>query len=270
MSETIFETIAQAATVLKLDFTPEEFAGFAEDHGLSENTIEAIRDIFSYLKEKKQQTTVLTLLKMSRLPTKEPKTFDNFDFSLLKGKDVERVKALPSLAAIYSHRNLAFIGPAGTGKTHLAQAFGYACCQQGMKTYFIKASELRDRFTAARRAGKTDSCLSGLVRPSCLIVDEIGHCAFDRENTRLFFDLIDRRYNKEGNFNMIFTSNKNPALWREDFDEDATLLCALDRIFDDATVFKLRGESFRGKKLETISLQTSKVRAVEPINSTEK
>ena len=62
---------------------------------------------------------------------------------------------------------------------------------------------------------------------------------------------------------MIFTSNKNPALWREDFDEDATLLCALDRIFDDATVFKLRGESFRGKKLETVSLQTGKVQAVE-------
>ena len=57
----------------------------------------------------------------------------------------------------------------------------------------------------------------------------------------------------------IFTSNKNPALWREDFDEDATLLCALDRIFDDATVFKLRGQSFRGKKLYTVTLQTSKV-----------
>ena len=133
-----------------------------------------------------------------------------------------------------------------------------------MKTYFIKASELRDRFSTARRSGKTDSCLSALVRPSCLIVDEIGHCAFDRENTRLFFDLIDRRYNKEGNFNMIFTSNKNPALWRENFDEDATLLCALDRFFDDATVFKLRGESFRGKKLETISLQTGKVKTVAP------
>ena len=77
-----------------------------------------------------------------------------------------------------------------------------------MKTYFIKASELRDRFTAARRSGKTDSCLNGLVRPSCLIIDEIGHCAFDKENTRLFFDLIDRRYNKEGSFNMIFTATR--------------------------------------------------------------
>ena len=265
MTETVFETITSAASALNLDFSSQEFAGFAEDHDFSEEAIEAVSAVFAYLKEKKQMTTVTTLLKMSRLPTKEPKTFENFNFSLLKGKDVERVKALPSLAAIYSHRNLAFIGPAGTGKTHLAQAFGYACCQHGMKTYFIKASELRDRFTAARRTGKTDSCLSGLVRPSCLIIDEIGHCAFDKENTRLFFDLIDRRYNKEGNFNMIFTSNKNPALWREDFDEDATLLCALDRIFDDATVFKLRGESLRGKKLETVSLQTGKVQAIEPL-----
>ena len=60
---------------------------------------------------------------------------------------------------------------------------------------------------------------------------------------------------------MVFTSNKNPALWREDFDEDSTLLCALDRIFDEATVFKLRGESFRGKKLDTVSVQTGKVKA---------
>ena len=107
------------------------------------------------------------------------------------------------------------------------------------------------------------------MRPSCLIIDEIGHCAFDKENTRLFFDLIDRRYNKEGSFNMIFTSNKNPALWREDFEEDATLLCTLDRIFDDATVFKLRGESFRGKKLETVSLQTGKIPAVESVMAKE-
>ena len=45
------------------------------------------------------------------------------------------------------------------------------------------------------------------------------------------------------------------------------MLCALGRIFDDATVFKLRGESFRGKKLETVSLQTGEVKAVEPFDT---
>ena len=125
-----------------------------------------------------------------------------------------------------------------------------------MKTYFIKASELRDKFTNARRLGKEASTLTSLVRPSCLIIDELGHCEFDKENTRLFFDLIDRRYNKEGAFNLVFTSNKSPSLWREMFNEDDSLLCALDRIFDDATVFNIRGESYRGKKLENIALLT--------------
>ena len=263
MTQTVFEKMKNAISVLKLDFTTEEFATFADDQELSEEAIEAVQTVFSYISEKKQQTTVQTLLKLSRLPKKAPKTFENFDFSLLKSRDLDRIRALPSLGAVYSHRNLAFIGPPGTGKTHLAQVFGYACCQHGMRAYFIKASELRDRFTAARRVGKTDSCLKSLVHPSCLIIDEIGHCEFDKENTRLFFDLIDRRYNKEGNFNMVLTSNKNPALWREDFNEDSTLLCALDRIFDEATVFKLRGESFRGKKLDTVSVQTGKVKAVE-------
>lgn len=229
--------------------------------------IQAVGLVFDYLRQKKVETTIQTLLKMSRLPLKDPKTFENFDFSVIKGRDAARLRSLPSLSAIYSHKNLAFIGPAGTGKTHLAQAFGYACCQRGIKTYFIKMSELRDKFTAARRAGKEASALNGLVRPSCLIIDEVGHCELDKENTRLFFDLIDRRYNKEGSFNIVFTSNKNPSQWRSNFNEDDALLCSLDRIFDDATVFNIKGESFRGKKLETVALQTSRVKAPE---STEK
>ena len=48
MNETAFETIAAAATVLKLDFSSAEFAGFAEEHCLSEEAIEVVRSVFSY------------------------------------------------------------------------------------------------------------------------------------------------------------------------------------------------------------------------------
>lgn len=120
MTQTVFEKMKTAISVLKLDFTTEEFATFADDQELSEEAIEAVQTVFSYISEKKQQTTVQTLLKLSRLPKKAPKTFENFDFSLLKSRDLDRIRALPSLGAVYSHRNLAFIGPPGTGKTHLA------------------------------------------------------------------------------------------------------------------------------------------------------
>jgi len=263
MADMAFDAIGQYSKVLKLGFSAAEFANLAQEMDLPRETVEAIASVLRRISEKKTETAINTILKMSRLPLKDPKTFENFDFSLIKGRDVERLKALPSLSAIYAHKNLAFIGPAGTGKTHLAQAFGFECCKHGMKTYFIKMSELRDKFTAARRAGREAAVLNGLVRPSCLIIDEVGHCEFDKANTRLFFDLIDRRYNKEGNFNIVFTSNKNPSQWRGNFNEDDALLCALDRIFDDATVFTIKGESFRGKRLETVALQTRKVKSVD-------
>jgi len=257
-----YEKLQDSLDTLKIDMTITEFASFADDSVFTSNQIEAIERIFKYLSDKKIETTKQTIFKMSRLPMKDVKTFDNFDFSIIKGKDVDRLKTLPSLAAIYSRKNLAFIGPAGTGKTHLAQAFGYECCMHGLKTYFIKMSELRDKFTQARRTGKEAAVLNGLVRPSCLILDEVGHCEFDKENTRLFFDLIDRRYNRENAGNIVFTSNKNPALWRDNFNEDDALLCALDRIFDDATVFSIKGDSYRGKKTETVTLSTSRVKAL--------
>ena len=100
----------------------------------------------------------------------------------------------------------------------------------------------------------------------CLIIDEIGRCVFNKEATRLFFDMVDRRYNKEGPNTMIFTSNINPSKWNDFFSEDSSLLCSLDRIFDDATVFMMKGQSYRGKRLKTIAIETGskKPMPVEP------
>ena len=268
MSDTFHDIIDKCSRVLRLDFTSGEFAQMAADNAYSVETIAAVHEVFEYICNKKEQATVQMLMKTSRLPLKHAKTFENFDFSVLRGKDIEKLKSLPSLAAIYAHRNLAFIGPAGTGKTHLAMAFGYECCRRGLKTYFIKASELRDKFTNARRLGNEASTLASLVRPACLIIDEVGHCEFDKENTRLFFDMIDRRYNKEGAFNLVFTSNKTPSQWKDNFREADALLCALDRIFDEATAFNIRGVSFRGKGLENVALQTGTPNV--PLNTEQK
>ena len=77
---------------------------------------------------------------------------------------------------------------------------------------------------------------------------------YDKENTRMFFDVIDRSYSKECPVNMIFTSNKTPDKWGEYFGEDSSLLCALDRIFDDALVFMIKGSSYRGQNCKTVSI----------------
>lgn len=254
MENSVYECIRDNAKALNLDLGEQEIANIAVEKQMAESELAAIAEIFKYLKEKRQDSIVATLLRLSRLPLKEPKTFENFDFSQLHGKDTKALMELPNLAALYAHKNLAFIGPQGVGKTHLGMAYGRACCLRGMKSYFLKATELNQKFTDARKQGRESSVINALVKPSCLIVDEIGRCVFDKENTRMFFDVIDRRYNKEGPNTMIFTSNKGPDKWGEFFGEDDTLLCAMDRIFDEATVFMIKGNSYRGRKCETVSL----------------
>lgn len=263
MNEEQFQQLEKNWAVLKLHINRNDFAEFMNEHAFSPDAEEAMNLMFEFLGKKQIEASIATMKRLSGLPMKNPKTFDNFDFSVIHGKNADRLKSLKTLAPIYAHKNLAFIGPAGTGKTHLAQAFGFECCQQRLKTYFIKMTELRDRFLTARRNGKVATVLNSLVRPSCLIIDEVGHCEFDKENTRLFFDLIDRRYNKEGAYNTVFTSNKNPSEWRHLFHEEDALFCALDRIFDDAIIFKMNGTSFRGNAMETIRLETSRIKTPE-------
>lgn len=135
-------------------------------------------------------------------------------------------------------------------------AYGRACCERGMKTYFLKASELKSKLDDAVRTGREGKVIASLVKPSCLIIDEVGRCVFDKKSTRLFFDLIDRRYEKEGPNLVIVTSNYGPDTWGEFFEESSTLLCALDRIFDNATVFMMKGPSYRGEELETCAVET--------------
>lgn len=263
-----YELASDAASRLGISVGAEELATLASDLDLGDGEMAAVAATFSYLAEKRRLASIETLLRLSRLPRREPKTFEGFDFSRIQGRDAAALGKLPSLADLYAHRNVAFVGPGGIGKTHLAQAYGRECCMRGLKTYYIKATELRDRFQKAVQRGNTSRVVSSLVKPSCLIVDEVGRCVYDRPCTDLFFDVVDRRYEKEGPNAMVLTSNIAPSGWDEFFTGDDTLLCALDRLFDKASVFVMRGPSYRGRGLDTYSVeavpQAVKVRGIQP------
>ncbi len=93
----------------------------------------------------------------------------------------------------------------------------------------------------------------------CSTRDEIGRCTFDKECTDIIFHVIDRRCEREDPSTTILTSNYGADKWGEFFTGSSTLLCTLDRIFDNATVFLVEGPSFRGAGLRTYAIETATV-----------
>ncbi len=254
-----YKQIREGAEALGLSLPEDEMAALAERLDMGERELEAVGDVLLHLAERKRQNKVDMYMKMSRLPLKAPKTFANFDFGRLQGADCAAIEQLPAMANLYARRNLAFIGPEGVGKTHLAQAYARECCERGMQSYYIKARELRDKLSGAVRSGSEANIINTLIRANCLVIDEIGRCVFDKACTELIFHVVDRRCEREDPNTTILTSNYGADKWGEFFTGNSTLLCTLDRLFDNATVFMVKGPSFRGAGLETYALETAPV-----------
>ena len=106
-----FDEIQQSAKALKIDIYATDVANFIKDKEYDTRQLAAIAEILKHLRDRKEESIISTLLKMSRLPLKEPKTFQGFDFWYIRSKDVDKLKSLPTLATLHSNRNLAFIGP---------------------------------------------------------------------------------------------------------------------------------------------------------------
>ena len=132
-------------------------------------------------------------------------------------------------------------------------------CKRGMKAYFIKANQLNQRFLKAQRVGKTDFVITSSVKPSCLVIDEVGRCVFNKSGTDMFYDIIVRRYEMPGPSTTIFMSNTMPMDWEPYFEKKDSLLCSLGHAFDDASVFIMKGESYRGRKLVTYVVEAKDV-----------
>ena len=115
MEDSAYSLFDQSVEALKLDFTSQELAHMASENNYSPEQIKAIIEVFQALQERKQETIISTLLKLSRLPMKAPKTFENYDFTRIFGKDAEEVKNLSSLSEVHAGMNLALIGPPGVG-----------------------------------------------------------------------------------------------------------------------------------------------------------
>ena len=145
-------------------------------------------------------------------------------------------------AGITAKENAIFLGPPGTGKTHLATGLAIRACQGGHRVLFATASEWVTRLADAHHAGKLQAELTRLGRYPLIVVDEVGYIPFEPEAANLFFQLVSSRYERAS---MIVTSNKPFGRWGEVFGDDVVAAAMIDRLVHHAEVIALKGDSYR-------------------------
>ena len=137
-----------------------------------------------------------------------PKTLESFDFAFQPSLEKPRIDALASLGFIERKEVVHFLGPPGTGKSHLACALGVTAVKAGRSVYRTTLADLIGNLAKAHHGGLLNQKLRQMSRHALLIVDEIGYLPLPKEGANLFFQLVSARYEKGA---MILTSNRSFA-----------------------------------------------------------
>jgi DNA replication protein DnaC len=181
-------------------------------------------------------------IRHARFPAR--KSLEEFDFDHPRGLKREVVAHLGTLDFVTARENVVFLGPPGTGKTHLAIGLGIRACQAGHRVQFATASQWVARLAEAHTAGRLQPELVRLGRYPLLVIDEVGYIPFEPEAANLFFQLVSARYERAS---LIVTSNKPFGRWGEVFGDDVVAAAMIDRLVHHADVVALKGDSYRLK-----------------------
>jgi DNA replication protein DnaC len=181
-------------------------------------------------------------VRAARFPAR--KTLEDFDFDHQRSLKRDTISHLGTLDFVAAKDNVVFLGPPGTGKTHLATGLGIRACQAGHRVAFATAAEWVARLGEAHHQGRLHAELTRLGRIPLLVIDEVGYIPFDGEAANLFFQLISARYERAS---VVVTSNKPFGRWGEVFGDPVVAAAMIDRLVHHAEVVNLKGDSYRLK-----------------------
>lgn len=170
------------------------------------------------------------------------KTLDDFDWTAQPTAERPLVMRLAQLAWVSEAENVCFLGPPGTGKTHLAIALGIHACHHGYRVAFATAQEWVSRLEHAQDQNRLEDELRRLERYHLVVVDEIGYLPLERQAANLLFALVSRRYERGS---IIITSNRGFEQWGEILGDAMVAAALIDRLVHHATMITLKGKSYR-------------------------
>ena len=207
----------------------------------------------------RRQRTLSARMRMAGFPY--IKTLDQFDFAFQPSVDARVIRELATLRFAAEAHNAIFLGPPGTGKTHLAVGLAVAAITGGFSAYFVTAHDLVTQLGKAAREGTLPAKMRLYLKPKVLVVDEVGYLPLDAVGSTLFFQVVSARYERGS---ILLTSNKSYTDWGQTFGETPLAAAILDRLLHHSTTLNIRGDSYRLKERKKAGLLVGPQRPSEP------
>jgi DNA replication protein DnaC len=176
------------------------------------------------------------------------KTLDNFDFTFNPKMNRSLVFDLATGAFIAQREDALFLGPGGTGKSHLAQAIGQAAIQQGYRVWYRETHVLLDELADAIVHGTRKEYLQSLAAVPLLILDDFGMRKLPLTAAEDLLEMVMRRYERAST---LLTSNRPVEDWGKLLGDVAAVSAMRDRLLHHGHVLKCGPRSWRTKTSST-------------------
>ena len=210
---------------------------------INENKIgvaEALLELTNQELEVKNYNATHAMVKVAGFP--HLKEVKDFDFNFQPKINKQQFLDFESLRFLENNNNILLIGNSGVGKTHLATAIGIAAAKKRVSTYFIKCHDLISQLKKAHIENRLETRIKHFSKYRLLIIDEIGYLPIGAEEAKMFFQLIDMRYEKKST---IITSNINLSDWGKVFADSLIASAILDRLVHHSSIVNILGNSYR-------------------------
>ena len=203
--------------------------------------LEVLATLFGLELAAREQRALQRRLRLARLP--KPKTETEYDFNFPKRIPKAAILRLFDCDFIPQHGCAVFMGSTGTGKSHLLTALGYTAVERGHSVRYTRVVDMINQLTTAQINGLLVNTLKSYVRPSLLLLDELGYLPIDKRGADLLFQVVAARYEIGS---IVLSTNRPFREWGTLFDMDNTLATALiDRLMHHGEAIVIQGDSYR-------------------------